>query len=60
MNMMLLYNSTCPPEYQPIGFHANNDPNPLIASDQGDKIGSMNTGFHGYCLVRDVKYHCAN
>jgi hypothetical protein len=48
MNMMLLYNNTCPPEYEPPGFHANHDPNRLIASDKGVEVGSMNTGFHGY------------
>lgn len=51
MNMMLLYNDTCPHDYEPPGFHANTDPKRLIADDKGAKIGSMNTGFHGYLYL---------
>lgn len=46
MKMALLYNDTCPQDYEPPGFHADNNPKSLIASDKGAKIGSMNTGFH--------------
>jgi hypothetical protein len=54
MNMGLLFNDTCPQEYQPFGFHANNNPDSLIASNKGAIVGSINTGFHGYvfCLLR--------
>ena len=48
MKMALLYNDTCPQDYEPPGFHADNDPKSLISSNKGSKIGSMNTGFHGY------------
>jgi hypothetical protein len=48
MNMTLLYNCTCPSDYQPKGFHDNPDPNRLIAGYTGIEMGSMNTGFHGY------------
>lgn len=48
MNMILLYNNTCPPDYEPPGFHANHDLNSLIVSDDGLEIGAVNTGFHGY------------
>ena len=48
---MLLYNDTCPHDYEPPGFHANTDPKRLIADDKGAKIGSMNTGFHGYLYL---------
>jgi hypothetical protein len=50
MKMALLYNDTCPQDYEPPGFHADNNPKSLIASNKGSKIGSMNTGFHGYHL----------
>jgi len=46
--MMLLYNSTCPPEYEPSGFHATREPSRIITDNTRPKIGSMDTGFHGY------------
>jgi hypothetical protein len=56
MKMALLYNDTCPQDYEPPGFHADNGPKSLIASNKGAKIGSMNTGFHGYRLSSTICY----
>ena len=48
MNMMLLYNGTCPQNYEPPGFHASLDYNRLIVSDTGVEIGNTHTGFHRF------------
>lgn len=50
MNMMMMFNDTCPRGYEPPGFHANHDPNPLIAQEQGVALGSVKLGYYGYSV----------
>jgi hypothetical protein len=50
MNMKLLYNNTCPSDYEPPGFHTCNDQTSLITSNRGTEIGSMDTSFHGWVI----------
>lgn len=48
ISLQLVYNETCPAEYQPKGFVVAPDPSIVMGQPDGFGIGHVDTTYHGY------------